>query len=72
MRVEILRPVALRGEIRASGTFDVPEVTGRHWIATGAAVVKSESAPADAPPKVHTEPAPAPEYAARSGKKSRF
>jgi hypothetical protein len=40
--------------------------------ATGAAVVKSEDVPADALPQVHTEPAPVPENAARSGKKSRF
>lgn len=59
MRVEILKPVAFRGEVQRSGTFDVPEKTAEHWIATGAAKSVEPNNP----------PAPAPVAAAERGQK---
>jgi hypothetical protein len=37
MRVEILKAVLVLGQVKRSGTFDVPDETAKHWIATGAA-----------------------------------
>ncbi len=37
MRVEILKPVVFRGEIKRSGTIEVPDLTAQHWIKNGAA-----------------------------------
>jgi len=50
MRVQLLKPVFLLGEIKKSGIFDVPEASAKHWIATGSAKLASSPAPAVDPP----------------------
>lgn len=63
MRVEILRPVGFRGEIRRAGIVDAPDSTARHWLKTGAARIPAE------PPTSEAKPADPPAHAASSGKK---
>lgn len=49
MRVVLLKSVILRGEIRKSGTFDVPDATAKHWIAAGCAKLAVDQPPVDPP-----------------------
>lgn len=37
MRVDILKPVMFRGEVKRSGTIEVPDPTAKHWLKNGAA-----------------------------------
>lgn len=37
MRVEILKPVAFRGEVKRSGALEAPDAIAKHWIDTGVA-----------------------------------
>lgn len=49
MRVEIVKPVAFRGEVKRSGVVDAPEHVAKHWLATGAAKSAEVNPPATAP-----------------------
>jgi len=64
MRVEITGRVNHLGVVKTSGIVDVPEVTGKHWVATGVAKIPV--------PEPVNPPASEPVPAAESGKKPRF
>jgi hypothetical protein len=68
MRVAILKPVIFRGEIKKSGTLEVPEATGKHWIAAGAAKVFVDPPPT-VDPAAAVDPPPTVDPPAKGGKK---
>ena len=66
MRVEILKPVSLVGQVVRSGVCEGPDSSARYWIAIGAARLPVDGAPNE------NEPADTPAPAAASGRKSRL